>query len=102
MPPEMADEAAAARETLIERVVEADDDLMMRYLEGEQLSTEELIPALRCSIRERSLFPVIPGASPSNVGIGQLLDAIAEVLDVYKRQVEGCRPDHVHPRGSRR
>ncbi|HOG13553.1 MAG TPA: elongation factor G [Synergistales bacterium] len=80
VPPEMADEAAAARETLIERVVEADDDLMMRYLEGEQLSTEELIPALRCSIRERSLFPVIPGASPSNVGIGQLLDAIAEVF----------------------
>ena len=80
VPPEMADYAAAARETLIERIVEADDDLMMRYLEGEQLSTEELIPALRCSIRERSLFPVIPGASPPNVGIGQLLDAIAEVF----------------------
>ena len=80
VPPEMADYAATARETLIERVVEADDELMMRYLEGEQLSVEELLPALRCSIRERLLFPVLPGASTSNVGVCQLLDAIAEAF----------------------
>ncbi len=78
IPAEMADEAASAREMLVERVVEADDELMMRYLDGEQLSLEEILPALRKSILSRTLFPVIPGSSTSNVGVCQLLDAIAD------------------------
>jgi elongation factor G len=80
VPSDLADYVTSAREVLVERIVEADDELMMRYLEGEQLSMEELVPALRKSVLSRSLFPVLPGASTSNVGVCQLLDAIAEVL----------------------
>ncbi|HQO82834.1 MAG TPA: elongation factor G [Synergistales bacterium] len=80
VPSDLADYVTSSREALVERIVEADDELMMRYLEGEQLSIEELVPALRKSVLSRSLFPVLPGASTSNVGVCQLLDAIAEVL----------------------
>ncbi|WP_029165259.1 elongation factor G [Aminiphilus circumscriptus] len=80
IPADMADAVAAARESLVECIVEADDELMMRYLDGEQISMEELVPALRKSVRERRLFPVIPGDSGANVGIYQFLDIVADVL----------------------
>jgi Translation elongation factors (GTPases) len=76
----MADEVKAAREVLVERIVEADDELMMRYLDGEQISGEELSGALRVAVARRNLFPALPGSSATNVGIIQLLDALADVM----------------------
>lgn len=80
IPNEMMDQVKSARETLVERIVEADDELMMRYLDGEPLSTEELKPALRKAVRERIFFPILPGASTANVGIIQVLDTVAEIF----------------------
>ncbi len=80
VPADMADAASAAREALVERIVEADDELMMRYLDGESLSMEEIVPALRKAILNRTLFPVIPGSSTANVGVSQLLGVIVEAL----------------------
>ncbi|MDT8284471.1 MAG: elongation factor G [Thermovirgaceae bacterium] len=80
VPADMADYATSAREALVERIVEAEDELMMRYLDGESLSLEELIPVLRRAVLSRSLFPVMPGSSTANIGISQLLGAIIEVL----------------------
>ncbi len=80
VPADMAEQVSSAREALVERIVEAEDELMMRYLDGEALSMEELVPALRKAVLNRSLFPVMPGASTANVGVVQLLDAIAEVF----------------------
>lgn len=78
VPVEMQNEVQTAREELLEKVVESDDELMMRYLEGEEIGLEEILPALRKAVRDRELFPVLPGSSPANIGIVQLLDSIAD------------------------
>ncbi len=79
-PADMADAVAAAREELIEKIVEADDDLMTRYLEGEELTPDEIVAAMRKAVATRVLFPIIPGSSVPNIGIMQLIDTIADYL----------------------
>jgi elongation factor G len=78
IPDDMADAVAAAKESLVETIVEADDELMMRYLEGEEISEEELLPVLRKAIVGRMLLPVFPGSSSLNVGVHQILDFIVD------------------------
>ncbi|HPJ25698.1 MAG TPA: elongation factor G [Synergistaceae bacterium] len=80
IPQEYAEAAQAAREALVERIVEADDELMMRYLDGEKIGMDELVPALREAVRTRNLFPVLPGDSGHNVGVFQVLDLLVNVL----------------------
>ena len=80
VPADMADAVAAARETLIERAVEADDELMMRYLDGEELSTDELLGVLRKAVCARSVFPIIPGSGTANIAVPQLMDMIVEYM----------------------
>ncbi|MCF7935232.1 MAG: elongation factor G [Synergistales bacterium] len=80
IPAEQAEQAQSARETLVERIVESDDELMMRYLEGEEIGMEELRPALLQAIIGRELHPVIPGDSTHNVGVYQLLQTIVDIL----------------------
>ena len=80
IPQEYAEVAQTAREALVERIVEADDELMMRYLDGESIGLEELIPALRDAVRTRNLFPVLPGDSGHNVGVFQVLDLFVHAL----------------------
>lgn len=75
-PADMADAVSAARDELIERIVEADDDMMTRYLDGGELSSEELESVLRKAVIGRLVFPVVPGASVPNIGIMQILDAV--------------------------
>ncbi len=80
IPPDMQDEAEAERETLIENVAEADDELIERYLEGESLSDEDIQTALRAGILSRTFAPVLCGASTQNIGIDLLLDFINDAL----------------------
>ncbi len=80
VPAEMADAVAKARETLVERIVEADDEVMMRYLDGEEIGTEELLGVLRKAVLNRLVFPTLPFSGPANVGVFQLLDTLVEVL----------------------
>lgn len=80
VPDDMADEVALIREALIERIVEVDDDLMMRYLEGEEIPTDELAAVLRKAVCARSLFPIIPGCAPANIAIPQLMDMIVDYM----------------------
>ena len=80
VPADMADAVAAARETLVERAVEADDELMMRYLDGEEISEEELLAVLRKAVCARTIYPVIPGSATANIGIMQLMDVIADYM----------------------
>ena len=79
VPEEMESAVDAAREELMEKIVESDDELMMRYLEGEEIQLDEILPALRKAVRERNLFPVLPGSSSANIGVMQLLDTIVDV-----------------------
>ncbi|MCX7827824.1 MAG: elongation factor G [Thermanaerothrix sp.] len=80
VPGDLKDKVSGLRDSLVERIVEADDELMMRYLDGDEISYEELVPALRKAVRERMVFPVIPGSSVVNVGVVQFLDMVADVL----------------------
>jgi len=76
VPADMAEAVAAAREQLVEAVAEADDDVLNKYLEGEELSEAELTAALRKGIANGITYPVLAGSSTKNIGITKLLDAL--------------------------
>lgn len=78
--PELADEAEAAREFMIESVVECDDELMEKYLGGEEVSNEELRKALRAGTIGNMIIPVLCGTAFKNRGIQPLLDAIVAYM----------------------
>ncbi|HEV2236766.1 MAG TPA: elongation factor G [Ktedonobacterales bacterium] len=80
MPAGLADQAATYREQLTESAVESDDDLMAKYLEGEELSVDELRQAIRKGVATNGLVPVALGSVAKNIGIHTLLDALAEFL----------------------
>lgn len=80
IPADMADEVEAEREALIENVAEADDALIEKYLEGEELSDEEIQAALRQGILDRVFAPVLCGSASSNIGVDLLMDFVVNCL----------------------
>jgi elongation factor G len=78
IPAEMADQVAEYREKLLDAVVETDEGLMERYLEGEELSTEEVAHALKEAVTRGELFPVACGVATKNLGTTALLDLLVE------------------------
>ncbi len=80
MPAALADMAATYREQLVESAVESDDDLMTKYLEGEDLSEAELRRAIKLGVTTNGLVPVALGSATRNIGIQTLLDAAVEYL----------------------
>ncbi len=80
VPGEIADVVEEARERLIEAVAEADDDLADKYLEGEEITQDEMIAGLKQGITDGSIIPVLVGASTSESGTRELLDAIIDFL----------------------
>jgi len=68
------------REKLVEAVAETNDELVTKYLEGEELSAEELRQALRVATLEGKLIPILVGSALNNKAIPQLLDAICDFL----------------------
>ena len=75
IPADMADKAAEARMAMIEAAAEADDDLLTKYLEGEELSDEEIRTGLVKGIVQAKFFPVLCGSAYKNIGVQQLLNA---------------------------
>jgi len=80
VPAELREEATHWREVLIEHIAETDDSLTTKYLEGEQISAEELRSALRRATIRTDLVPVFCGAALRNKGVQPLLDAIVDYL----------------------
>jgi elongation factor G len=78
VPDDMATEEHAVHDALIEGIVVADDDLMERYLNDEQLSVAELEKALAKGIAEGSVFPVLCGSATKLIGVDRLTHFIAE------------------------
>ena len=76
IPAEYTDAAASAREALCDLAVEADEELMMKYLEGEALTQEELEGLLGTAIAQRMLVPVYVGTAVQEKGVNALLDDI--------------------------
>ena len=80
VPPEFEDEYQRYRQTMIEKIVETDEHLLIRYLEGEDLDEAALRQALRKATIERSLIPVLCGSAMHGKGVHPLLDAIIYYL----------------------
>ena len=80
IPDEYADEAQVYREKMIETAAEADDRILEKYLNGDEISEEEIMAALRKGTIGLQFVPVLCGASFKNKGIQQLLDAIVAYL----------------------
>jgi len=80
IPDDLADAAQTAREALIDIVAEKDDALIEKYLEGEEITTEELIGGILAGVKEGRIFPAVCTAGGSLVGIDRALDLITEGL----------------------
>ena len=80
IPEDMKEKAEEYRQALVEAVAEADDDLMMKYLEGEEITEEELIAGIRKLTIACKMTPVCCGSSYKNKGVQPLLDAIVAFM----------------------
>ena len=80
IPDELRAAAQEYREKLMDEVAEVSDELMERYLEGEEISHEETVSALKTGVTEGRIFPVTCGAATRNLGTNRLLDAFVEDL----------------------
>ena len=80
VPAGLADTVARLADLLVEVVAETDDDLTIKYLEGETLTEGEIRAALRAAVRAAKVTPVLVTAGTSSKGIGSLVDAIIDLL----------------------
>jgi len=80
IPAEFADQVEELRADLVEKVAELDEELTMKYLEGEEISVAELKAVLRKGVCEVKIFPVICGSSYRNKGVQPMLDAVVDYL----------------------
>ena len=78
IPADMADQVAEYREQLLDAVVETDESLMERYLEGDELEVAEVAHALKDAVTRGELFPVACGVATKNLGTTALLDLLVE------------------------
>ncbi|HEX9015404.1 MAG TPA: elongation factor G [Chloroflexota bacterium] len=97
--PELLEEAKARRDQLIERIAETSDELVMMYLEGEEIGIDQLREALRAATIEAKLVPVLCGSALKNKGIHQVLDAVVDYLPspMDVPPVAGTNPDTDEP-----
>ncbi len=80
VPDEMCDEVEAARHDMIEAIAETDDDLTTRYLEGDEITVDELRAALRAATIRNAATPVFCGSALRNRGIQRVLDGVVHYL----------------------
>jgi elongation factor G len=80
IPDDLLDRAQEFREKLMDEVAEVSDALMERYLEGDEISHQEIVDALKEGTNHGSIFPVVCGVATRNLGTNRLLDAIVEDL----------------------
>ncbi len=80
VPDEYKEEAESRREEMIEKIAEVDDDIMEKFLGGEEISNEELKAALRRATLELKAFPVFAGSAFKNKGVQMMLDGVVDYL----------------------
>ena len=95
IPADMQDQAESYREAMIEAAAEADEELMMKYLEGEEITNEEIKAAIRKATIENLMVPVVCGTSFRNKGVQKLLDAIVDYMPAPTDvpNITGVTPD---------
>ncbi len=80
IPPDLVAQAAEMRHAMVEKIAETDDELTMKYLEGEEISISELKSALRGAVIAGKACPVFCGSSLKNKGVQLVLDAVVDYL----------------------
>lgn len=94
IPDNLKEQAEEYRANLLEELSEVDDDIMMKYLEGEEVTPEEIKKAIRKGTIEKKIFPCLCGSAYKNKGVQALLDAIVEYMPspVDVPAIEGTDP----------
>ncbi len=80
IPEDLLEETQSKRKQLVEKIAELDDNLIIKFLENEEITREELISALRTAVLENRASPVFCGSSLKNKGVQTLLDAVIDYL----------------------
>ncbi|CVK21163.1 elongation factor G [Sporomusa sphaeroides] len=95
IPEDMAENVELYRQNLLDAVAESDDELMMKYLEGEELTLEEIKAAIRRATIACKMTPVICGSSYKNKGVQPLLDAVVAYMPAPTDipAIQGVNPD---------
>ncbi|WP_303913457.1 elongation factor G [Subdoligranulum variabile] len=95
IPEDMKEQAQEYHDKLIEAVAETDEELMMKYLEGEELTKEEIKSALRKATISNEIVPVVCGSSYKNRGVQKLLDAIVDYMPAPTdiEAIKGTNPE---------
>ncbi|MCX7715307.1 MAG: elongation factor G [Clostridia bacterium] len=95
IPADMLEQAEEYRANMVEAIAETDEELMMKYLEGEEITVEELKKALRKATIDNLIVPVICGTSYRNKGVQMLLDAVIDYMPspVDVANIKGVNPD---------
>jgi elongation factor G len=94
IPADLQSAAEEMRQRLMETISENDDELLEKYLDGKEISAEELKKAIREQTRQRKLCPILYGSAIKQVGIPQLLDAVIDYLPspLEEDDMEGTNP----------
>jgi len=95
VPEAMKDQVAEYRAKMIEKVAEANDELMNKYLNGEAFTTEEIHKAIRSMVLKNDIYPVICGSALANVGVQFMLDAVVRYLPAPTDipEIKGTNPE---------
>ncbi len=94
IPADAADIAQKYREQLVETAVEMDDEVMERYLNGDEIKPEEIEKCLKAGIADGKIVPVFCGSAAKNIGINALLDNIVKLFPAptFRKEIEGINP----------
>ena len=95
IPEEMKEDAELYRQNLLDAVAESDDELMMKYLEGEEITAEEIKAAIRKATIACKMTPVLCGSSYKNKGVQPMLDAVVDYMPspIDIPAIKGVDPD---------
>ena len=95
IPEDMVDLANEYHEKLLDAVTALDDDLAMKYLEGEEITVEEIKTVIRRSTIANEMVPVVCGTSYKNKGVQELLDAVVDYMPspLDKKGIKGVNPE---------
>ncbi len=104
IPEDMKELSEEYRAAMVEAIAELDEDLMMKYLDGEEISEEELKAALRKGVINNEIVPVICGSSYKNKGVQMMIDAVIEYMPspldipaIKGQDVDSGEPMERHP-----
>lgn len=100
-PAEIAAEVTSARERMMDAAAEGDDDLMMKYLEGEKLTEEEVIHGLEVGVAAGKVYPVLVGSAASGIGVASLLDRIVGAVPSPAEKLKISGGEEIAPDASK-